>query len=272
MSCAARFFNSASNWPGLYFLASALASLRAICCGRSGGGCGVAAATAGLGGGGGGAAWVPAPAAVAAAPPASAARRAASPERAAPALARAAPVRAVRAALRRPKAAAPVWAASARARAWAPAVRAAAAPAVASRSGMFGLGCVARVSGPIVTSWTAIGISAAAAGETRSAARRSTRSRAAGAGPPTRQGRAARRRRASARGARFPARGRMCGGDAHPRATGRYSQRLTAGAARAAGAGLAAAVAGTPLGVSAISDTLRKPAALIRLMTSSTRP
>ncbi len=35
---------------------------------------------------------------------------------------------------------------------------------VASRTGMFGLGCVARVSGPIVTSWTAIGISSGVGG------------------------------------------------------------------------------------------------------------
>src|SRR5271170_2569805 len=54
VSCAARFLSSASNWPGLYFLASALASLRAICCGRSGDGFDAAASTAGFGGGGGG--------------------------------------------------------------------------------------------------------------------------------------------------------------------------------------------------------------------------
>src|SRR5271165_32804 len=53
VSSAARFRSRASNCPGLYFLASALASLRATRCGRSGDGFGGAAATAGFGGGGG---------------------------------------------------------------------------------------------------------------------------------------------------------------------------------------------------------------------------
>jgi hypothetical protein len=55
VSCAARFFNSASNCPGSYFLASAFASARAICCGFSGVASGASTFSTGFGGGGGGA-------------------------------------------------------------------------------------------------------------------------------------------------------------------------------------------------------------------------